>query len=84
MIYRTLTEKLLALSQQFPIVGVVGPRQSGKTTLVKELFSHLPYVSLEDLDQRFLAQNDTRATQYDIHAVNFLNLTHQIEALTAG
>ncbi len=61
MIYRTLTKKLLSLAKQFPVIGLVGPRQSGKTTLVKQLFSHLPYVSLEDLDQRSIAQNDTRA-----------------------
>jgi Predicted ATPase (AAA+ superfamily) len=61
MIYRILTKKLLSLAKQFPVLGIIGPRQSGKTTLAKELFSHLPYVTLEDLDERFLAQSDTRA-----------------------
>lgn len=61
MIPRTISDKLLLLAQQFPVIGVVGPRQSGKTTLVKALFSHLPYVNLEDINQRYLAQNDTKS-----------------------
>lgn len=60
MISRTLGKKLTSLAQQFPAIGLVGPRQSGKTTLVKTLFKHLPYVNLEDLNQRYLAQNDTK------------------------
>jgi predicted AAA+ superfamily ATPase len=58
MIFRTITEKFLSLSRQFPVIGLLGPRQSGKTTLVKALFAHLPYVNLEDINQRYLAQND--------------------------
>ena len=61
MIYRTLTQKLQSLAKSFPIIALMGPRQSGKTTLVKQVFSHLPYVSLEDLDQRSFAENDTRS-----------------------
>src|SRR3989339_744434 len=43
-----------------PIVAVLGPRQSGKTTLVKELFPNYPYVNLEALDVRDYAQSDPR------------------------
>ena len=48
-------------SRQFRAVAIVGPRQSGKTTLVKKIFSRKPYVSLEDPDERMLASNDPRA-----------------------
>jgi len=61
VIPRTLGKKLLDLAQQFPVIGIVGPRQSGKTTLVKTLFPHLPYVNLEDINQRYLAQNDAQS-----------------------
>jgi predicted AAA+ superfamily ATPase len=44
----------------FSIVGITGPQQSGKTTLAKALFAHLPYVSLENLDIRMQAQQDPR------------------------
>lgn len=60
MILRTLSAKLKGLSRKFPIVTVVGPRQSGKTTLVKAAFPEKPYVSLEDLDQREFAEKDPR------------------------
>lgn len=60
MIYRNITEKLLALSRLFPVVTLTGPRQSGKTTLVKKVFAHLPYVSLESPETRLLIQNDPK------------------------
>ncbi|MBP9152286.1 MAG: AAA family ATPase, partial [Flavobacteriales bacterium] len=40
---------------------LVGPRQSGKTTLVKITFPEKPYVSLENPDERALANEDPRA-----------------------
>ena len=42
------------------MVAVTGPRQSGKTTLVRAAFPQKPYVSLEDPDQREFAQDDPR------------------------
>lgn len=60
MFARSITLLLQRYSQIYPILGITGPRQSGKTTLSKHVFSHLPYVSLEDLDTRALAQNDAR------------------------
>ncbi len=60
MINRHLGEKIKTLSRKFPVVTVTGPRQSGKTTLVKALFPQLPYVSLEDPDVRLLALGDPR------------------------
>ena len=47
-------------SRQFRAVAVVGPRQSGKTTLVKKVFPKKPYVSLEDPDECMLASTDPR------------------------
>ena len=42
----------------FSVITVTGPRQSGKTTLIRNLFPHLPYYSLENLDVRSFAEND--------------------------
>ncbi len=47
MIPRHVTSRLLRLLQGFPVVTVTGPRQSGKTTLVRGLLVDKPYVSLE-------------------------------------
>ena len=60
MIKRTLTPKLISISKKFPAVAVTGPRQSGKTTLVREAFPKKPYVLLEDPDTREFAQKDPR------------------------
>jgi len=42
----------------YPCVGITGPRQSGKSTLAQTLFPHLPYVLLENIGTRTIAQND--------------------------
>lgn len=55
MIHRTSKETLLRLSSQFPVVGITGPRQSGKTTLACETFPNKKYVSFDDKSMRELA-----------------------------
>jgi uncharacterized protein len=60
MITRNASSVLNQLASSFPIVAITGPRQSGKTTLVKQLFAHKPYASLENMDQRDLAHSDPR------------------------
>ena len=60
MIPRQLESRLKELFRYFPIVSITGPRQSGKTTLVKYTFPDLPYVSLEDPDNNQFAKSDPR------------------------
>jgi uncharacterized protein len=59
-IKRGMADKLKKLFKQYPIVTIIGPRQSGKTTLVKNEFPNLEYISLEDPDNREFALNDPR------------------------
>lgn len=61
MYQRSIKVILERFSVLYPVLGITGPRQSGKTTLAKMLFPHLPYVSLENLDIRIQAQNDLRS-----------------------
>jgi uncharacterized protein len=61
MIRRDLEKSLIDAAKQFAAVALVGPRQSGKTTLVQQIFKKHNYVSLEDLDKRALAKADPRA-----------------------
>jgi len=60
MIERTLKTKVIELAGKYPVVTLTGPRQSGKSTLLKSAFPDYQYVSLEDLDQREFATNDPR------------------------
>jgi predicted AAA+ superfamily ATPase len=60
MVSRTIADKLLSLAGKFPVVAIVGPRQSGKTTLVRSAFPKKDYTSLEDLDTRDFALKDPR------------------------
>ncbi len=60
MIKRALESTLRRTAGQVPVVTLTGPRQSGKTTLVRQAFARHDYVSLEDPDQRVFALEDPR------------------------
>lgn len=61
MYQRALAAEIEQLAKKYPIVTILGPRQSGKTTLAKMICPDKPYVSLEDLDIRQLATLDPRS-----------------------
>ncbi|MBT5828597.1 MAG: ATP-binding protein [Candidatus Latescibacteria bacterium] len=58
LIKRRLHSYAREIFQKYPIVTVTGPRQSGKTTLVKDIFADKPYANLERPDVRLFAQDD--------------------------
>ena len=60
MIFRDILPVLEQAARQYKAVALTGPRQSGKTTLAREAFPHLPYVSMENPDTRELARADPR------------------------
>lgn len=61
MLPRTISSSLKRAIQTFPALILTGPRQSGKTTLLKSLFGAThSYVSLEDPDQQDYAKTDPR------------------------
>lgn len=57
-IRRELSAVIEEAYRYFSVITITGPRQSGKTTLIRNLFPHLPYYSLENLDVRSFAEND--------------------------
>lgn len=58
LLRRDAETTLHKLAAGYPVVAVTGPRQSGKTTLVRKCFARKPYVSLEELEQRGFASDD--------------------------
>lgn len=71
IIPRILAHKIKDMSSKFPIVAVTGPRQSGKSTLLRHMFPDYRYVSLEDLDMREFAVSDPRGfiATYPSHTI---------------
>lgn len=57
---RNLSDKIKLLATKYPVVSVTGPRQSGKTTLVRQLFPSYTYCNLENPDYRTAARNAPR------------------------
>lgn len=55
MINRTAKDTLLRLASQFPVVGITGPRQSGKYTLAQSVFPDKRYITFDDRNMRELA-----------------------------
>ncbi len=60
MLHRTLNPVLLDAAGTSPVVTLTGPRQSGKTTLVRSAFPDLAYATLEAPDTRERALQDPR------------------------
>jgi len=58
MIQRQIRVHLKKMLRKFPMVSLTGPRQSGKTTLLREAFPAYKYYNLERLDHRELIGSD--------------------------
>jgi predicted AAA+ superfamily ATPase len=61
MFERFLKDKILAAAKSYKVLGLVGPRQSGKTTLAKMTFPDHNYFSLENPDIRLRAITDPKS-----------------------
>jgi len=57
-INRQIAQIIAAQQSKFPVLALTGPRQSGKTTLLRELFADYRYISLENPDTRSFATDD--------------------------
>lgn len=58
MVNRIIADSINQIIGLYPVIAVTGPRQSGKTTLLKNMFSDYRYVSLENPDTRSFAEQD--------------------------
>ncbi len=68
---RTLQTALHRLIRSYPVLAITGPRQSGKTTLLRKQFPKYRYVSLENPDIRERAEEDPNSflKKYDRHVI---------------
>ncbi len=60
MFKRDIEERLRYFATKLPVVTILGPRQSGKTTIAKATFPEHTYISFEDIDRRSFATDDPR------------------------
>jgi predicted AAA+ superfamily ATPase len=67
IIPRRITQHLDRLGKYYPIISLTGPRQAGKTTLLKKLYPSYQYLSFENPDTRLAFQTDPKAflSKYD-------------------
>jgi predicted AAA+ superfamily ATPase len=60
MISRSIHDRILDTLREYPILAITGPRQSGKTTLLKTMLQGYTYVNLENPENRTFAEMDTK------------------------
>jgi len=61
MIKRSIEQELRTSASEYPVVTLIGPRQSGKTTLARMVFPQYEYVNLEQPEHRRLALEDPKS-----------------------
>lgn len=58
IINRDIINLIYKYGMKYPVIAITGPRQSGKTTMLKTVFTEYEYVSLENPDIRNFAESD--------------------------
>lgn len=59
-IERKIAHAIIEAARYFPVITLTGPRQSGKSTLLRHIFNDVPYFSMEDPDIRQAVKLDPR------------------------
>lgn len=67
LVSRDIVSAIRRISPKYPILALTGPRQSGKTTLLKSLFPEYGYISLENPDNRNFAESDPNGFLKEFH-----------------
>lgn len=68
LVSREIVSAIKKIAPMYPIIALTGPRQSGKTTLLKNLFPDYRYVSLENPDNRNFAESDPNGFLKEFHS----------------
>lgn len=59
-IKREIVNSIRENMKMYPIIAISGPRQSGKTTMLRDSFPDYEYLSMEDVDARNFLDRDPR------------------------
>jgi predicted AAA+ superfamily ATPase len=81
MITRDISKELTLSAAEYPVATILGPRQSGKTTLATMTFPDKPYFSLEDPDVRIAAEADPRGFLGQMEGGGILDEVQRLPAL---
>ncbi|MBN1663281.1 MAG: ATP-binding protein [Deltaproteobacteria bacterium] len=81
MIIRDISEELIRSAAEYSVVTILGPRQSGKTTLAQMTFPDKPYFSMEDPDIRITTEADPRGFLGGIEEGAILDEIQRLPAL---
>lgn len=81
MIQRFIEPQLRRLTAQFPVITIIGPRQSGKTTLAQHHFKEYDYVNLEEPESRAYAIEDTKGFLADHPAPLIIDEVQRVPSL---
>ena len=81
MIVRTITDELLTLTNEYPVVTILGPRQAGKTTLAQNALTGYAYSNLESPDVRELALKDPKAYLAQFPAETIIDEIQRVPSL---
>lgn len=81
MISRQMSQQILQAAEQYPVVAVTGPRQSGKTTLCRHLFPSYTYSNLENPETREFALEDPKGFLAQFHKPVILDEVQRVPAL---
>lgn len=68
LVSREIVSAIKKIAPMYPIIALTGPRQSGKTTLLKNLFPDYRYISLENPDNRNFAESDPNGFLKEFHS----------------
>jgi predicted AAA+ superfamily ATPase len=80
-IKRQIAKPINEYKKKYPVLAITGPRQSGKTTLLKTLFKDYSYVSLENPDMRAFATADPNGFLNEYNQYVILDEVQQVPEL---
>lgn len=81
MFLRQIKPHIVAAGKKYRAIALIGPRQSGKTTLARDVFADFDYISLENPDYRLRASTDPRLFLKSCHNSTIIDEVQNVPEL---